>query len=418
VSGLSAPAYVLDVTEEHRPVWLTRLEANTAGTVRFRAEADRRYALVSSDSAGRPEVRNPEPSQLKDVGIGAEYLIVGPRAFLDDAQPLVELRREQGLWSRAVSIEQVYEEFGFGEARPEALREFLEYAYHRWSRPRLRYVLLLGDATYDFKDYLGTGVVNRVPPLMMKTSYLWTASDPMMAAVNGDDLLPDFAIGRLPAATEDELRVLLGKILAYETGISGVSTSKVVLVADNPDEAGNFVADADEIAQGLLAGRSVEKLYLSQLGSPGMRSGITAAFDAGASLMSYMGHGGIHLWADENIFDIDDVAALAPQSQQPLFVTMNCLNGYFHFPYFNSLSEELLKAEARGAIAAFSPTGLSLNAPAHRFHKALLEAVLHQGHRRLGDAVLAGQADYAASGAFPELLQIYHLLGDPALTLR
>jgi hypothetical protein len=36
----------------------------------------------------------------------------------------------------------------------------------------------------------------------------------------------------------------------------------------------------------------------------------------------------------------------------------------------------------------------------------------------LGDAVLAAQAAYAESGAFSELLRIYHLLGDPALTLR
>ena len=40
---------------------------------------------------------------------------------------------------------------------------------------------------------------------------------------------------------------------------------------------------------------------------------------------------------------------------------MNCLNGYFHFPYFNSLSEELLKVEDKGIIAAFSPSGLSLD---------------------------------------------------------
>jgi hypothetical protein len=97
---------------------------------------------------------------------------------------------------------------------------------------------------------------------------------------------------------------------------------------------------------------------------------------------------------------------------------MNCLNGYFHFPYHNSLSEELLKAEGKGVIAAFSPTGLSLNGPAHQFHKALLDQLVHQGHQRLGDAILAGQAFYAQTGAFPELLSIYHLLGDPALNLR
>ena len=37
-------------------------------------------------------------------------------------------------------------------------------------------------------------------------------------------------------------------------------------------------------------------------------------------------------------------------------MTMNCLNGYFVAPAFDSLSESLLKAEGRGAIAAFSPT--------------------------------------------------------------
>jgi hypothetical protein len=47
-----------------------------------------------------------------------------------------------------------------------------------------------------------------------------------------------------------------------------------------------------------------------------------------------------------------------------------------------------------------------------------LEAVFRAGHERLGDAVLASQSAYAASGAFPELLTIYHLLGDPALRLR
>jgi hypothetical protein len=46
----------------------------------------------------------------------------------------------------------------------------------------VRYVALLGDATYDGKDYLVTAVLNRVPTLMRKTSYIWTASDPSYAA--------------------------------------------------------------------------------------------------------------------------------------------------------------------------------------------------------------------------------------------
>lgn len=318
----------------------------------------------------------------------------------------------------AVSVEDIYSEFGFGEKNPEALRAFLSYAYHSWQSPSPRYVVLLGDGTFDYKDYLETGVENQVPPLMVRTTYLWTASDPSYAAVNGEDILPDLAVGRLPAATFEQAQAMVAKILAYETGDASISAAPVVLVADNTDEAGDFVADAEALAASTLAGRDVRKIYLSELGISDTRDSILHAFDDGASVVSYIGHGAIHLWAGEDLFDSSQVGLLSPQAQQPMVFTMNCLNGYFHFPYFDALSEELLKAEGKGAVAAFSPSGLSLNAPAHIYHDALLEHLLHGGHTRLGDAVLAAQEDYARSGAFPELLTIYHLFGDPALTLR
>jgi hypothetical protein len=320
------------------------------------------------------------------------------------------------LRSRTVSIEEVYSEFGYAEATPQAVRDFLSFAYHHWRKPAPQYVVLLGDGTYDFKDYLGTGVANRVPPYLVKTSYLWTASDPAYAAVNGEDILPDLAIGRLPAATVEEARAMVEKLLAYEASGS-LSAGPAVLIADNPDRAGDFEADAERIATGVLAGRSPHRIYLGRLGVEPTRQAITRAFDEGASLVSYVGHGGIHLWAQENIFNTSQVVTLAPQPQQPLVLTLNCLNGYWHFPYFNSLGEELVKVEGRGAIASFSPSGLSLNEPAHLFHQILLTELVSGKHRRLGDAVLAAQAAYAHSGAFPELLRIYHLLGDPALAL-
>ncbi len=414
VAGLGE-ALLLDTTDP-TPRWMRGAQVSADGSLRFGAEAGRSYLGVSRDVVESAVVRIVPPPKLRKDKLSAEYLVIGPRQFSTDAAPLVSLRRSQGLKAQFAALEDVYSEFGFGEARPEAIREFLSYAYHQWSLPRLRYVLLLGDATYDFKDYLKTGVVNQLPPLMVKTSYLWTASDPTLAAVNGDDLLPDLAIGRLPASDASELRGMVSKILAYEEGDAGLGRL-LVLAADNPDRAGDFPGDADQIASGALVGRSVRRLYLHELGSS-MTGEILRAFDEGASLMSYVGHGGIHLWADENVLDTSDVPSLASQPQQPLLLTMNCLNGYFHFPYFDSLSEELLKADGRGAIAAFSPSGLSLNAPAHRFHQALLEAIFRPGPKRLGDAVLKAQEDYARIGAFPELLSIYHLLGDPGLRLK
>lgn len=417
LSGLSPGAHVLDTTEA-KPRWLFGTERGDDGQLRFHAEAGRRYLAVSPEAVHQPVVSQPRASRLKSPRHRADYLVIGPEAFLQTAKPLLKLRRDEGLRVKGVSIEEIYSEFGFGEPTPEAVKSFLSYAYHRWKQPSPRYVLLVGDGTFDFKNHLQTGVKNQVPPRMVKTSYLWTASDPSYAAVNGDDPLPDLAIGRLPAATVEELETMVEKIVAYETGEAGLDRSTVVLVTDDPDRAGNFEADADALAAGVLASRNPHKIYLSQLGTAATRDAIGQSFDEGASLISYIGHGGIHLWADENFFNSGDVASLRPQAQQPVLLTMNCLNGYFHFPYFDSLAETLLKADGKGVIAAFSPSGLSLNGPAHRYHEALLTELFSGKHQRFGDAVMAAQEAYAETGALPELLSIYHVLGDPAMRLR
>jgi hypothetical protein len=215
----------------------------------------------------------------------------------------------------------------------------------------------------------------------------------------------------------EEARVMVEKIVAYESSGQDMSDS-VVLVVDNPDDAGDFEADAEELAGSILSSLDPRKIYLSRLGAGTTRIEIQDAWDAGASLMSYLGHGAVHIWAHENIFNTNTIRSLLPQEQQPLVLTINCLNGFFHYPYFDALAEELVKAEGKGAVASLSPSGLSLNTPAHRFHKALLEELLSGKHQHIGDAILAAQARYAEKGSFLELLSIFHLFGDPAMSVR
>ena len=416
VSGLGLGSLLLDLTSPNTPQWLFGASTTQSGLA-FRVETGRRYLALSAQNVLHPEVRSPIPSALRSRLNRAEYLVIGPDAFLPAAQPLLDLREGQGLVVKAASLEEVYQEFGHGEATPQAIRDFIAYAYHFWRGPSLRYVLLLGDASYDYKDFLHSGAPNPLPPLLVKTSYLWTASDPAYAAVNGDDLLPDLALGRLPASTLEEAHALVDKVVAFETSGLTLTEGPAVLVADNPDGGGDFESSAQRVAPLLAASHTVETIFLREQGSA-TRPAIASAFDRGAALMSYLGHGGIAVWASENVFNNQDVALLAPQSRQPVLLTMDCLNGYFHFPFLNSLAEELLKAQGKGSIASFAPSGLSLHEPADLFHQALIREITSGAHPRLGDAVLAAQADFAQTGAFPELLSIYNLLGDPALRIR
>jgi hypothetical protein len=381
----------------------------------LRAEADHRYLVTAS--VLRPSVKRRAPSTLKSPANQADYLLVAPAVFLPAVQPLLDFRQAEGLATRAVALEEVYEQFGHGEASPQAIKAFLAYAYHSWASPSVRYVLLVGDASYDPKNYLGTGTKDWLPGYPVVTSYIQTVSDPAYASVNGNDMLPDIAIGRLPAASVAEAMALVQKVLDFENG-GGTFGGSAVLVADNEDEAGRFELDADDVAATVLASRNPQKIYYSVEGFASTHAKIIQAFDDGVSLMNYIGHGSTTNWATEGFLKIQDVAALSPQPQQPLLLTMNCLNGFFHFPGLNSLAEAFLKAQGKGVVAAFSPTGLSVNDPAHVFHKAVLQEVVSGSHARLGDAVLAAQAAYAQSGNLPELLSIYHLFGDPAQRIR
>jgi hypothetical protein len=412
VAGTSPGTVVLDLAG---PRWMGEVQT---GDLVFPAEAGHRYLVVSPQAVLRPERREVLPSMLRSSDNQADWILIAHRAFLDPVQPLVAQRQAQGLSTIAVALEDVYGEFGFGETSPQAIRDFIAFAFHRWSPPSPRYVLLLGDSTYDPKGFLKpqTTLEDRLPSPLVKSSFLWTASDPLYASVNGEDLIPDLAIGRITAQSPEEVQDAVAKILDFENAALTLD-GKAVLVADVPDQAGNFEQDVNEIAS-LLPGRDVRRLFFAQLGAA-TQPAVIAAFDSGVSLLSFVGHGSAGVWGrGGGVLRVTDVPSLQPQPVQPFVLTMTCSNGYFLSPWMNSLTEGLLLAPQEGAIAAFSPTGLSLNDAAHLYHKAVVQQLQTGHHARIGDLVLAAQSDYAQTGAFPELLSIYHLFGDPALKIR
>ena len=110
VSGLES-AYVFDVTGEH-PQWLTGV--NHSEGVGFGAEEGHRYLVVSEDQLRAPEISQPLQTSLRNEANAAEYLVIGPRQLLQAAEPLLMYRWNEGLRTKAVAIEDIYSEFGYG----------------------------------------------------------------------------------------------------------------------------------------------------------------------------------------------------------------------------------------------------------------------------------------------------------------
>src|SRR5207237_1452606 len=113
-----------------------------------------------------------------------------------------EYRQKQGLSVEVVNIEDLYDEFSYGHKSPQALKDFLSFTKTSWLKAP-RYVLLMGDASFDPRNYLGRGDYDFVPTKLIDTQYLETASDDWYADFKANGLA-EMAIGRLPVRGADE----------------------------------------------------------------------------------------------------------------------------------------------------------------------------------------------------------------------
>ena len=159
-------------------------------------------ALTGSAMLTAADLQADMPSSLKKGENAADYLIIAPKALFLAAEQLAAFRQQQGLRTMVVDLEDIYDEFNFGIPSPHAIREFLRYAYTSWSSAP-KYVLLAGNGTFDYKNLLGYGD-NLLPPVMVGTEYGLFASDNYLADVLHDDGVPEMAIGRIPAANEEQ----------------------------------------------------------------------------------------------------------------------------------------------------------------------------------------------------------------------
>ena len=125
---------------------------------------------------------------------------------------------------KVVDVADLYDDFNDGIYSPVAIRNFLAYAYANWTAPAPQYVLLVGDGHWNFKGYgqATYGVPDPIymPPMLARVDPFQGEVDStnLLAAIVGDDIMPDLMIGRFPVNNKQELDAIIDKTIAYETG--------------------------------------------------------------------------------------------------------------------------------------------------------------------------------------------------------
>lgn len=409
---------LVDVTNADNPRWVTggkvARSADGFGLIFHPTGANRRYLAESLAAVRRPTSMEIDvPSNLKGSR-GAQYVVISDDELAGEASALASYRAGQGLTTMVVRLQDIYDEFDYGIGGPQALRDFLAFAWNEWPQPP-RYVTFAGEGTFDYRNNIGLGG-NKVPALMVSTTDGLFSSDAAYGDVDGDGV-PEIAVGRLPVLSPVELAAVRDKIVAYESA-GGDWVDRALFVADNVDGGSNFSAESDELEAILPAEFTVGKVYLDSLSAPAAHDAIVAAFQTGTNYVQYVGHGGLDRFADESLLANSDVSALANGGRAPFVAALTCAVNRFELPQYPALGEELVRRADGGATAVFAPSGLGYHGAAREFAIRLASTVYRQGTERVGDILLSAEREYVDAGGDAELLRIYNLLGDAALRLR
>ncbi len=207
LENFSSPVSIYDISNPDQP---GPVELDHKPGKPFKGVPGNTYAAVGEGGYLEP-VAISSPQFIPDLRLtspGAEYLAVGPQALLDGLRPLLDLRAQQSMRTLAIPVDAIYDQFNDGVPEPQAINNFIRFASQNWT-VLPRYVLLVGDASYDPKGFVAPPEANQLPTFLVETVFGGeTASDVGFVQLN-EDPWPDLAIGRVPARSVEQVEIFV-----------------------------------------------------------------------------------------------------------------------------------------------------------------------------------------------------------------
>lgn len=442
----SPPLYVFDVTDQFDVKRLRGADVSTGPTFSIaffdtvRQGVKRRYAILSPGAVEKPaEITRRQLDNIR-YQPGAEYCVVTHEDLLESADRIASLRSGE-----VVTTRQIYDEFGWGVPDVTAIRDFLRWRYRYGP---LEWVLLLGDASWDYRGYrTGDPYPNYVPSYERR--YLLPFGSPYntddwfayLEPVRNDSVAdyPTVGISRLPASSPEEAVLLVSKTCDYVSNPEfGPWQNKVILVADDDHiprgcEPGsphtNNVEELSDEAYPPVFER--KKIYLTEYPmestglKPEARNDFVRYLNEGALMTNFVGHGDPFRLAQEEVCNPSTIELIRTGRRETFFIAASCNVSRFDEPSFSSMAENLLKRPGGGSIGSLASTYLGFPGPNQALNLNFIKALFPEGDKDptipIADAVMIGKWQTVVNAgdrfSYWKNDEVYALFGDPALEL-
>ncbi|UCD13037.1 MAG: hypothetical protein JSW60_05600 [Thermoplasmatales archaeon] len=346
--------------------------------------------------------------------VSYDLLIISPKPFMRYIQPLVKHKNNHGVKTKLIDVEEVYNQmFWHGRDKAEKIKYFIKKAHEQWG---INYVLLIGGrknqlaretwwipVRYSHLDRKYDEFIERkfLCDLYFADIYdkngnfsSWDTNGNGIygewpedkAAVDIPDLYPDVFVGRLPCRNRFDVRIMVKKIINYESKPCSDSWFKnmVVVAGDTYPEKTPYYDGEVYTQKGLdmMPGFNPVKLWTSD-GSFKNWKDVVKAINKGCGFIWFSGHGNPASWGtyppnDSTKwirFRLRHMAFLFNGKKLPICITgSGCFNSMFnvsllHSPWVYGLpipkcwSWALTSKLTGGSIATIGATALSYESP-------------------------------------------------------
>lgn len=425
---------------------IQKIEIGANGTFSIATEELKKFIAFNNQNHFVPKaIGKVEPQNLHEE-VFYDYILITTAELKDEAERLADFHRQStGLTAKVVDVEHLYLEFAAGARDITAIRDYIKMLYDRAAGSEElapKYLCLLGDATYDYKNIHieEASNSNMVPTYQSDESFdarFTYCTDDYYGFLDdgeGEDITDsgsglDIAIGRMPVRSAEELRAMVDKVIHYKSDVSkGQWLNQLTFIAD--DEDGNLHLDdtEDHIAfiESAYPEYNIDKVYFDAFRQvptangnsfPDVNVAINNKIFSGSFLINYLGHGSENAWAHEGVLDIPTIKSWSNKDRMPLFVTATCSFSRYDDPKIVSAGEELVLNPKGGAIAIVTTVRLVYTNANKQMNRGFLNFLFEKDNGEemaVGEILRRGKNSIAQT----DNNRKFALLGDPALILN
>ena len=389
-------------------------------------------------------VKELQPIRFRDyAALAANYILVGHRQLekpsLQHANPLQAYASYRastagGSYDTLVlRMEELYDQFAFGERTPWALYAFLKFY---WPIHRPQYLLLTGRSIAPFAQAWveNASVYYRNAPQSFEFQDLvpsagFPPSDThFVKGLNtGEPEFSTMAVGRIPSKSSQDLSNYLNKVIEQESSqIPGPKRVLHLVGGMNPAELvrhSSFLEGFAALAKSGLPEVDVIT-YTKESAAEVQRIDLGEEINAGVAVLTYFGHGSLSSNELDFGYVSDSSFGYSNAGKYPLLLINGCEYANAFGPSY-SQGEDWLLTPNKGAIAVLSTSSLGVDLLLKRYteiwYKHLFAVESAAKPLSLGEVMLRSEREfllrYGLSSEHEAFLAQQVLLGDPALRI-